>query len=353
MQHVISQLPVQLGSEFQPTAIQQAAGGFSGAGVFQIECSAGKFALRLWPSESLPAERILGLHRLLHSVFAAGVTQVAAPVIGLQGVSLQQSNDQLWHLEPWREGIADFHEHPSQERIDSAFACLARWHQVARTFTPTAAEAPWFSSRESSMSPAAEERLSLLRSWMHQDELHRVSIGLNRAAPNHRHLFDRAIRQCEQHAESIANQLHQAMSLRVDIQPCLRDIWHDHLLFSDEQLTGLIDCNACRTESVASDLARLLGSLFGDDHTSRTAALAAYQSHRKLTTDELVLTDVLDRSGTVISAMHWVREFAVKAGKSDNQDQPHRGLDRLATFVDRMENDFGSSCGELLVWEKA
>lgn len=274
--------------------------------------------------------------------------QVVAPILNLSGESLQRSDDQLWHLEPWCVGSADFHEQPSFARIKSALACLARWHQAARKFTPTPSEARWFSSQRGATSPAVIERLDLLRSWMHPDELREINNRMDAVSSERRNQLDAAIHHCQRHTDSIADRLRHASNLRVDIQPCIRDVWHDHLFFQDDELTGLIDCNACRTESVASDLARLLGSLFADDHQSRSTAIAAYQSHHALTADELILVDVLDRSGTMLSAMYWVREFVLER-RTWAPDHEQRAYDRLATFVTRLRNDFRSGSGSLIL----
>lgn len=45
------------------------------------------------------------------------------------------------------------------------------------------------------------------------------------------------------------------------LQPCIRDIWHDHVLFDGDRVTGLIDFGAMQIDTPATDIARLVGSL--------------------------------------------------------------------------------------------
>ena len=60
------------------------------------------------------------------------------------------------------------------------------------------------------------------------------------------------------------------------LQPCLVDVWHDHVLFTGEEVTGVVDYAAMRLDVPHADLARLLGSLVEDDEAGWRAGLEAY-----------------------------------------------------------------------------
>src|SRR5207237_8029256 len=85
------------------------------------------------------------------------------------------------------------------------------------------------------------------------------------------------------------------------LQPCLCGVWHDHVLFTGDAVTGLVDYGSVKRDHVAVDLARMLGSLAGDDAGLRAAGLEAYHRTAGLSAEGRALVDTLDRTGTVLS----------------------------------------------------
>ena len=55
----------------------------------------------------------------------------------------------------------------------------------------------------------------------------------------------------------------------IRLQPALRDARPEHFLFEDDRLSGLVDFGAMGVESVAADLARLIGEWFDGDPDAR------------------------------------------------------------------------------------
>ena len=66
-------------------------------------------------------------------------------------------------------------------------------------------------------------------------------------------------------APDVLREVRAAARITAPLQVCHGDLWHDHVLFSGEEVTGLIDFDAMKIDSRALDLARLLGSLVKDD----------------------------------------------------------------------------------------
>ena len=304
--------------------------GFSGALVRRIESDRGPLALRGWPIESLPQQRLEGLHQLLSHV--SPQVPVSVPLPGLDGQTLVTFAGRLWQLEPWLPGRANFRELPSTERLSAAMHCLARFHERAATFSANGVHCEWFDRASGSSSPATHERRERVdrfsRTWSTLCEQARSRGQLGEAVERISILFPRA-------ADRIQNELATATQQQFDLQPCLRDIWHDNLLFSGNAVSGLIDTSACRTENVATDLARLIGSLVGDDHDRWDEALEVYQQERPLSPGEQALVGVLDRSGVLLAGAVWLERIA---HRSITEPISRSIEDRVSEVVRRLES---------------
>lgn len=305
-----SELAAIVGRFLQPQPVESPqftpiAGGFSGAGVWKVDQLPASFALRRWPVDGLPARRITGLHRLLRHIHDSGIDCVAVPLLDRHGHSLVSFGRNNWQLEPWMPGHADFQACPTAARLRNTATTLAKWHLAAARF-----ECPdslgWFQSRHGP-SPAVTERLQRIRTWRD-----RISTGglmsLISSEPDatFRELAIQILQHATQAFSSVQAQLQELRSISFALQPCLRDIWHDHVLFTNDNVTGLIDASACRTENVATDLVRLLGSLVGDDQSQWNDAIEAYAAMRSLTATERRLIRALDQSAVVLSPLTWL-----------------------------------------------
>jgi Ser/Thr protein kinase RdoA (MazF antagonist) len=119
------------------------------------------------------------------------------------------------------------------------------------------------------------------------------------------------------------------------LQPCLCDAWHDHVLFDGDVVAGLIDFGSVKRDNVAVDLARLLGSLVGNNRQQWAIGLSAYERVRRLSLIEEELVDILDISGTWLGAANWLKWLYHERRHYDDRDAVAR---RLAALVERMEH---------------
>jgi Ser/Thr protein kinase RdoA (MazF antagonist) len=297
-------------------------GGFSGARLWRLEGAAGTFCLKARPVHQ---ELLIRIHTLLQRARMAGLTIVPQVVATADGQTCVAHAGWLRDLMNWMPGRADFHLRPTVERLRAACTALAQLHDAWRPMVV------W----QQGDIPAIRRRRERAREW-----LAAVRAGwrpvFTRADDPVRPWAERAWHLLGGRIEGIEPSLapHQTAE-STPLQPCVCDLWHDHILFEGDDVTGLIDYDSAKLDHVAVDLARLLGSLVGDDAALRGAGSQAYRAARRppVPLDE-ALVDVLDRTGTVLAVANWLtwlyrdgREFEDRA----------RVAGRLAALVQRIE----------------
>jgi Ser/Thr protein kinase RdoA (MazF antagonist) len=261
-------------------------GGFSGANLWRVRAPGGDLCLRAWP-EGEPASRVVARHDLMAVAARAGLTFVPAVLAARNGVTLVEEASRVWELTAWLPGKADFRDHPTPVRLAAAGVALAQLHQA------------WRGPPHRSVCPAVERRLEASRSW------DRARPALPAGDPLHA-LVGRAHELARAILPHVGAALAPWALLSLPVQPCLCDVWHDHLLFAGDRLTGLIDYGSVKSDNVAADLARMFGSLVGEEGGWRVG-LTAYRAVRPLSEDEARLARVLDVTGTVLGVVNWLR----------------------------------------------
>jgi homoserine kinase type II len=87
-------------------------------------------------------------------------------------------------------------------------------------------------------------------------------------------------------------------------------VWHDHVLFTGNAVTGIIDYGAMKEDHVAIDLARLIGDLVENDDVAFAAGLAAYRSAGGRLEAPPEFVRLLDRTGVVCGVVTWLLRLA-------------------------------------------
>lgn len=325
---------------------QGASGGFSGAGIYRLGLGGREYCVRCWPASAPDPQRLKGLHRLLEHTAVLGVTQVAVPLKSNDGSTLVGQDGHWWQVEPWMPGLADYHQRPSRARLQEAMGVLARWHIAARQFVPNADERPWFASVGAATSPGLMERVNAIQHWRTVGE-HTI-LPLLKTYPDQeaRQLLSQVWMHFQALAPVIEKRLARLLPSQVPLQPCLRDIWHDHLLFTADRLTGLIDPSACRMENVTTDLARLLGSLVEDDRGEWDFALDCYQATRTLSLTELQLLTAFDESGVLLSGITWLDWLLVQRRQFEKGELVRARIDAVLRRLKRLR-DTNLECSDL------
>jgi len=320
---VLAEYPLDLG-DAQVESLGS-AGGFSGARFWRVVTPAGCYCLRQWPPGGPEPERLPFVHAVLAHVSRAEIS-VALPLPTRAGPRHVERAGRVWELAPWMPGRADFRRNATEARLEAAMRYLAAFHRAAATFRRAGASF--------GPSPALAERLDSLRWWL--------AGGLASLAPR---IQPRRFPELQPHAERLVSLFPNAARASLPLveacagrhfalQPCIRDVWHDHVFFIGDRVSGLIDFGSMAVDHVACDVARLLGSLVQDDRKLWSVGLCAYRTVRPLTEDEVSLVYAFDRSSVALSGLTWI-DWIYRQRRAF--DSVSAVLDRFETILARLE----------------
>lgn len=317
-----------------PWQLRERRAGFSGAGIWRVETDAGPLAVRRWPAGT-SVTRLRGLHRVLATIRESGCDFVAVPLRTERDNTIIELFGAAWQVEPWLPGVADFHQHASPNRLRAAMHALAGWHHAAARFHPRGDELAWFAPPAVGVCPAVRERLEQSLQ-LSPARLNDWATFARRVPAELTPIIERLHCGVAPALPRIVTELRSMSAEPVPLQICLRDVWHDHLLYTGEVVTGLVDPSAARTDSVAGDLARLLGSLVEDRTADWQLALDEYRRLHSLSLAEERLVPILDRSGIVLSAANWLRWLGPDQRSGFDTAVVTERLRRLADRLDRI-----------------
>lgn len=315
------------------------AGGMSGAQFWRIEAPRGMLVLRRWPVEHPTAERL----RLIHSVIRhAGRTLDFLPVPQptRDGDTFVSEDGHLWELAPWMPGVADYERSPSEAKLRAAMTALARFHHAVADFPQTS---EWVAHQLSSGVTAIPRRLARLRE-LSRERLSELSRAIDNAIwPEFAPLARRFLAAVPSAIPPVIARLEQLANINLPLQPCLRDIWHDHVLFTGSRVTGLIDFGAVDIDTPATDIARLLGSLAGEacqpfqidpiDVDDRPEiwqlGLSAYSKTRQLTRNESDAVFAINAANPILAGCNWIQWIYIDRRVFQDPQRVQRRFERI------------------------
>jgi Ser/Thr protein kinase RdoA (MazF antagonist) len=317
------------------------AGGFSGAQLWRIEHAGKSYCLRRWPREHPSSKRLSFIHRVLQHVGGSGVQFVPTPHETLDGESFVNVGGHYWELTRWLAGEADYSRQPTESKLAAALKALARFHTAAAFFE--------VSPLEPSRSHGIEERYTRLKELI-DGRANRINLALKSTTTSElssigRRILDLFARHCQHVLGSVA----EARKQPVHQQPCIRDVWHDHILFVENDVTGIVDFGAMRIESVAGDVARLLGSLAKDNRELWRIGMNSYEAVRSLSDVERKLIRVFDETTVLLSGMNWLEWIYVDGRQFDGVE---RILFRLNETLARLEHLTNGPAEGELIWKQ-
>ncbi|MCI0492445.1 MAG: phosphotransferase [Planctomycetes bacterium] len=329
------------------------AGGMSGAVFWRITARRGLLALRQWPAEHPTANRLHFIHAVLQHAAARGIQFLPVPIATSDRHSFVLHGGHLWELAKWMPGAADYLQTPNPTKLQRTFTALARFHVATADFdrgragvlgvghladpAPQATASPVLGIGIGA-SPGIARRLAALRG-LSSDETARLSRAIHETA------WPELVPLARSFVVSLPRVLPAAIaclvplaSVPLPLQPCLRDVWHDHVLFVGDEVSGIIDFGAMSIDAPAGDVARLLGSLTRNDTEAWQTGLDAYGAVRPLSADELRAVTAFDMSGMVLAGCNWIRWIYLEDRQFENHSQV---VERFRQIVSRCELVFG------------
>ena len=318
------------------------AGGFSGARLWRIDFDDHAVCIRRWPGNMQPS-RLSQIHQLLNHV--SPNVPVPVPLKTFDGNTYLTMEDHIWQVEPWMPGKADYETTPSNRKLKSALRALASFHDASEAFD----------SREGWHFPAIQIRISETQNLL-DGNLAKLSgaIAADTLAANGltlditNELIGLARRYCDL-AHSVAPVMLAGLQLSANRVGknifCLRDIWHDHLLFTGDQVSGIVDFGAVNFDTPLTDIARLVGSLVGDEIDKRTMAFEAYREKREFSHQDEELVELLDHAGILIAGKNWLDWIWLKQLRFENFELVVR---RLRGIITRLETITAGYAGKII-----
>ncbi len=304
-----------------------AAGGFSGARFWRIEAGEQTWCLRRWPkSDNDRRPHLVWTHQVLLNVYRNGCEFVPVPLQTRDGKTLISESGFLWQLEPWMKGEANYVRQPDLAKLTAAMTALANFHNATGTFARTRVS-----------TPALQHRLAQIERWYQSGSSTSAFDNIYEHARRDGLLGQLADPLCRRFlavAAPIRDQLQLLSGRSWRCQPVIGDIWHDHLLFTGTQLTGIVDFGTTKIDHISLDLARLIGSLAADNRKTWSTAMDEYHRIRPLSGDDRDLCEAYDRSGVLISGINWLQWICVEKRQMGQSAAIFQRVQRIA---DRME----------------
>jgi len=329
------------GPAFQPDRWSPAptTAGFSGAIIYQYSAGNQNYALRIWPVSEHSLPKLEALTRLLEDLHRQGIAYVAPAVRKIDGtIATISTSGRMIHIEPWLPGESISASSYSAQKLKNVMLALARLHLTAANHVPKQEHYSWLRPAHTGQSASLKHRLKKMEH--HLKAGIPVELGSRSASEEIRSFHQRLQTVFRSQAALLWEELKIACQQKLPLQPVFKDLWRDHILFTKDEVTGIIDPAAFGCDSVLTDITRLLGSIAGNDWDRWTEAIAIYQTIRSLDQTEQKMIAVFDHSNLLLSTIGCFEKYV---SISCNEDRfPAGQQTRLSSRLEEYLNRLGS-----------
>lgn len=275
-------------------------GGFSGAQLWKIATADSNYCLRRWPLSHPSRERLEWINLVLVHTAGMGCEFIPAPIETKSSERFLSAGRFFWEVTKWMEGVASFKDDPNEARLTQVAESLAKFHLASAQVNLGFENSKNLNLRYDAMASSA----SLIEAIRHCSKS-----GL----PDYIYRLRALILELDaSYIQRITTNLESVRGVVFPVQPVVRDLWHDHLIFRGNELSGLVDFGAMQMDSVACDLSRALGSLVHEDKSRWEYAIDVYSQIRSLTQQEVELVYILDQPSVFLGALNWLKWILIE-----------------------------------------
>ncbi|MBT7257018.1 MAG: phosphotransferase, partial [Planctomycetaceae bacterium] len=216
------------------------------------------------------------------------------PIQTVHGEPLCRVDNTHWELSLWMPGAPIAETEINDGQLRAAARTLAEFHNTTNSL-----------SQQQRASPAVDFRCNMIdRLWSTQlkqlkstrDVSGVVDSGIKKV------LLD----QFQYQAHALRQQLELLRSTPVLQIPIFGDIWSDHVLFNNDEVSGIVDFGAMKIESPCLDIARLFGSYADFSSEALRRGVSYYGEFRGLNDLDHSLIELYDRAYVILAGVQWL-----------------------------------------------
>ena len=234
-----------------------------------------------------------------------GCAIVPIPQKTLRGDSFITHEGHLWELSLWLSGEPLSNRNSNSQQRRAAFESLADFHLAANSFDSGENKSQF------GPPPGLLLRQKILANLL-QGNLAELSQAVQLEPPSHiRETMAQMLRMIEKALPETLAAVEKCSRVSLPLQWCLRDVHPGNILITGKNVTGIIDFGATSFDSIAGDLARLIGG-FDCGPIEPQELLKAYGKIRPLTVEERRTVGAYLVGGLISSAANWVRWLVVE-----------------------------------------
>ena len=305
--------------------------GFSGAQLWKINGSQSQpLCLKHYSAGSLTVEQLDGIHRVLIHAFNVGCEFVAKPMRLTDGFTTVVAGSEnstsagLWDLSTWVPGspVTSF----SDAQIEIAFASIARFHKAAAQVNLAFGPSPNLGQRQTQLAKLVRPESPVLDQAASQLKTASIHPTLQEPLAT---LVDLLCRVPQSQIASLQKRLRESSTVDLPLHPVVRDLRAEHLLFTGDELTGLVDFDAMQMDSIAYDLSRLTSSMRLTE-TQLHLALSTYHAARPIQAAEAKLVQALTGVSRVLAPLSWINWLVLEQRSFSNLTAVEQRLKEVA-----------------------